>query len=102
MILSGPKACRGSTKEAKIFPAFLHSPAPDQYSCITSTALRDDLLLIEEGIGLLIPKGMLTVSRASLEISRLFRLCLFGALRYLNRLHDSRTTAEARLGSECS
>lgn len=24
--LSGPKACRGSTKEARILPAFLHSP----------------------------------------------------------------------------
>jgi hypothetical protein len=25
MILSGPKACRGSTKEVRIFPHFLHS-----------------------------------------------------------------------------
>ena len=27
MILSGPKACRGSTKDARILAAFLHSPA---------------------------------------------------------------------------
>ena len=27
MILSGPNACRGSTKDARIFPVFLHSPA---------------------------------------------------------------------------
>ena len=26
MILSGPKACRGSTNEAKMRPVFLHSP----------------------------------------------------------------------------
>lgn len=26
MILSGPKACRGSTKEVRILPAFVHSP----------------------------------------------------------------------------
>lgn len=30
MTLSGPKACRGSTKDARIFPAFLHSPADCQ------------------------------------------------------------------------
>jgi hypothetical protein len=27
MTLSGPKLCLGSTKDAKILPAFLHSPA---------------------------------------------------------------------------
>lgn len=27
MILSGPNACRGSTKDARILPVFLHSPA---------------------------------------------------------------------------
>lgn len=27
MILSGPNACRGSTKEAKTLPHFLHSPS---------------------------------------------------------------------------
>jgi hypothetical protein len=68
IILSGPKACRGSTKDAKIFPAFLHSPALDQYSCTTLTALSDDLLLIEEGIGLLIPNGIWKVARAPLEL----------------------------------
>lgn len=26
IILSGPKACRGSTNDAKILPVFLHSP----------------------------------------------------------------------------
>lgn len=30
MTLSGPKACRGSTKDARILPAFLHSPAGGQ------------------------------------------------------------------------
>jgi hypothetical protein len=68
MILSGPKACRGSTKDAKIFPAFLHSPALDQYSWTTLTALRDGLLLIDEGIGLFIPNGILAVSRAPMEL----------------------------------
>jgi hypothetical protein len=66
MILSGPKACRGSMKDARILPAFLHSPAPHQYFCETSVWLRIDLLLMEEGIGLLIPKGILTLSRALL------------------------------------
>lgn len=29
MILSGPSACRGSMKEARILPVFLHSPAEE-------------------------------------------------------------------------
>jgi hypothetical protein len=66
MTLSGPKACLGSTKEARILPAFLHSPGRFGQSCCPHTIagnLRNtsagDSLLIDEGSGLLIPKGIL-------------------------------------------
>jgi hypothetical protein len=35
MILSGPKDCRGSTKDARILPVFLHSPAEQIVSDVT-------------------------------------------------------------------
>lgn len=62
MILSGPNACLGSTKEARILPVFLHSPREEEKSRLDYAQLRlqhggrdaGDLLLIEEGSGLLI------------------------------------------------
>jgi hypothetical protein len=36
MILSGPKLCLGSTKDARILPAFLHSPGS------VSTTVEED------------------------------------------------------------
>jgi hypothetical protein len=59
MILSGPKACRGSTKDARIFPVFLHSPVGFQLSVDVIRAWRvRHLLLIDEGSGLLRPSGI--------------------------------------------
>jgi hypothetical protein len=76
MILSGPNDCRGSTKDARILPVFLHSPAQcvSQPSDVTAAglaepqwsfptqpiAVRDsDLLLMDEGSGLLRLKPIL-------------------------------------------
>lgn len=73
--MSGPKACRGSTKDARIFPVFLHSPVWFQLSVdVTGRrvhALRQKyLLLIDEGSGLLRPSGMLEVADATWEDMR--------------------------------
>lgn len=63
MILSGPKACRGSMKEARIFAAFLHSPE-EAVSWMAHkiagerTSRGRYILLIEEGSGLCIPRGI--------------------------------------------
>jgi hypothetical protein len=60
MILSGPKACRGSTNDARIFPVFLHSPVGFQLSVDVIRAWQvQHLLRIDEGSGLLRPSGML-------------------------------------------
>lgn len=61
MILSGPNDCRGSTKDARILPAFLHSPV-----MLSATSSRKQWtvsysLLMEEGNGLLMEKGMSAV-----------------------------------------
>lgn len=40
MILSGPKACRGSTKEARILPVFLISPGGRTFQSATSLIAR--------------------------------------------------------------
>lgn len=68
MTLSGPNACLGSTKDVKIFAAFLHSPVQRAVSisrrCRTRLRgsglleLGKDLLPIDDGSGLLIPRGM--------------------------------------------
>ena len=57
MTLSGPKACRGSTKDARIFAACIHSPAIDQLDL--DEVVSGYVLLIDEGRGLLIPNGIL-------------------------------------------
>jgi hypothetical protein len=46
MILSGPNDCRGSTKDAKILPVFLHSPAQyvSQPSDVTAASLKRSLI----------------------------------------------------------
>lgn len=92
MILSGPNDCRGSTKDARILPVFLHSPAQHvsisnsisfrvsvsqrsdvtaagrrrsliQVSATQPIAVRDsDLLLMDEGSGLLRLKPMFETS----------------------------------------
>ena len=45
MILSGPNDCRGSTKDARILPVFLHSPAQyvsvSQPSDVTAAGLAE-------------------------------------------------------------
>jgi hypothetical protein len=55
--LSGPKACRGSTNDARIFPVFLHSPVFQLSVDVTGRQVRAlrqrHLLLIDEGSGLL-------------------------------------------------
>jgi hypothetical protein len=58
MILSGPNACRGSTNDAKILPAFLHSPAGGQRRHRHNITAPGHSLLIEDGSGLLIENGM--------------------------------------------
>lgn len=69
IILSGPKDCRGSTKDARILPVFLHSPA-EQIDCqrrhraasLTTFEARQSAikernsLLMDEGSGLLSEK----------------------------------------------
>jgi hypothetical protein len=61
MILSGPKDCRGSTKDAKILPVFLHSPGSCQQCYNTEWRLEGYVLLMEEGSGLLRLKGIVYV-----------------------------------------
>jgi hypothetical protein len=41
MTLSGPKACFGSTKEVKIFAAFLHSPVHEEGCSLAGDAACD-------------------------------------------------------------
>lgn len=59
MTLSGPNACRGSMKDARIRPHFLHSPVVDLLAAdgedggVCGYALR-----IDEGSGLLRKGGM--------------------------------------------
>ena len=58
MILSGPNDCRGSTKDARILPVFLHSPAQyvsvgvsvsvSQPSDVTVAGLRRSLIEVSE------------------------------------------------------
>lgn len=52
MILSGPNDCRGSTKDARILPVFLHSPAQyvsvNQPSDVTAAGLRRSLIEVSE------------------------------------------------------
>ena len=67
MILSGPNACFGSTKEARMLPAFLHSPTKWQpyplvvsYAVCNSGVVRVHLLRMEAGRGLFM-NGILTV-----------------------------------------
>lgn len=62
--MSGPKAWRGSTKEARILPVFLHSPVGSIGVSVHTrhrtgtTETGENALLMEEGSGLLIPSGM--------------------------------------------
>ncbi len=63
MTLSGPKLCLGSTKDARILPAFLHSSAKS--STAAEAKLEGYSLLIDAGSGLLIPKGISTNHRSS-------------------------------------
>ena len=53
MTLSGPNDCRGSTNDARILPAFLHSPAlSDQYSwCNGGAEATHSALKRAEGCG---------------------------------------------------
>jgi hypothetical protein len=72
MILSGPKACRGSTNDARIFPVFLHSPVFQLSVDVTGRqvrALRQKyILLIEEGNGLLRLNPIVEASDAAKKI----------------------------------
>jgi len=81
MILSGPKLCLGSTNEARILPAFLHSPGHCER---TDMALSNDyLLLIDEGNGLLMPKGILAVGSAVLH----YAFALNSLIAFLAPIH---------------
>ena len=46
MTLSGPNACRGSIKEVRIFPVFLHSPGQEQSSVSLISPLNSTQLPI--------------------------------------------------------
>jgi hypothetical protein len=60
MTLSGPKACLGSMKEAKILPHFLHSAEKDSGQHKTKQVIICiNLPAREDGSGLCIPKGIL-------------------------------------------
>ena len=48
MILSGPKACRGSMKEARMRPHFLHSPAK---RCVVSETIPCAVVVSAELVG---------------------------------------------------
>lgn len=63
IILSGPKACRGSTKEARTYRArkLRARPRAREYKPELTLAAFLHSLLIEVGIGLLSPKGMVLV-----------------------------------------
>jgi hypothetical protein len=67
MILSGPKACRGSTNDARILPVFLHSPVGLSCQSTSPNVIcawrRAHSLLMDEGSGLLRPSGMLAGMR---------------------------------------
>lgn len=43
MILSGPKACRGSTNDARILPHFLHSAVKDISSLYLQMCKQSEL-----------------------------------------------------------
>lgn len=65
MTLSGPKDCRGSMKDARMRPHFLHSPGERERLCQLMRCgmrwgggIRSHSLRIDEGSGLLRKGGM--------------------------------------------
>jgi hypothetical protein len=88
MILSGPNACRGSTNDAKILPAFLHSPAGRQRRHRHTMAASRHSLLIDDGRGLLMENGIAT---AALGISG-----AVGEARGTQRFYAGSVTDEQR------